>query len=337
MPQFCKNSSILIIVIAAVLFALAATLLKGNELSILYFNLTGLYLVWLFLLWSVSVCLIGKLTLKENYRYGLCVTVCLVIFILYECCAQYIFRQEFDAIRLMRLTAISLMFLLVSLRIIQLSMIYSSRSKADLQTQLNALQAQIEPHFLFNSLNTIAELTHIDPNQAESAIQSLSSILRSNLKNDDAFHSVEEEVALCEKYSELEKWRIGERLNILFKIDPKAKSGIIPKLIIQPLVENAVRHGISPFKEGGNIEIAIRQHQKKLICSITNTIACKETIPQEHHKQLQGHGIALNNVRERLFVIYDNQYHIKASQSDKRYFVELTLPSTPPKEIALNL
>ena len=279
--------------------------------------------------------MIGKLDIKNTKRYFLCVISCMLIFLFYECSAQFLYTQNIDLTRLFRMTIVALLFLLISLRIIQLSMIYSERSKADLQTKLNALQSRIEPHFLFNSLNTIAELTHINPNQAESAIHSLSSILRSNLKDDDAFHSVEEEVELCQKYTELESFRIGDRLQANVKVDPKAKDAIIPKLIIQPLIENAVRHGISPFKNGGVIELTIRETNKRIICSIINKIHNSETIPEEHHKQLQGHGIAINNLRERLFVIYDHRYHIKASQSKNRYFVELTIPSLPPTNIAL--
>ena len=342
MPHFCKNTSILIIVIVAVLMALLATLLQGNQPSIIYFNLAGLYMVWLFLLWGLCICIVGKLKLKENWHFSLSVFSCLLLFICYEIIAQQIHAgnidfKNLDLWRLLRLSTVAFIFLLITLRTVQLTTIYSERSRADLQTRLSALQSKIEPHFLFNSLNTIAELTHSDPEQAESAIQSLSTILRSNLKDDDAFHSVEDELTLCEKYIELEKWRVGNRLKIMFKIDPFAQNAIIPKLLLQPIIENAIRHGIAPFVHGGNIDVAIRTKQKQLICSITNTITSKEAIPDEHHNQLQGHGIAINNLRERLFVIYDDRYQIKARQSERRYYVELTLPTTPPKKIALNM
>lgn len=325
------------VVIAAVLLALIATLLQGNNANITYFNLAALYMVWLFVIWALCICLIGKLQLKESFRYASSVLVCLCAFVIYEIIARQIYAGSFDILRLLRLSSVALIFLLIALRTIQLATIYSERSRADLQTRLSALQSKIEPHFLFNSLNTIAELTHVDPEQAESAIHSLSTILRSNLKDDDAFHSVEDEIHLCEKYIELEKWRIGERLSVLFKIDPHAKTAIIPKLIFQPLIENAVRHGVAPFKGGGHIEIAVRVSKKQLISSIANKVLSKEVIPTEHHNQLQGHGIAINNVRERLFVIYDDRYQIKARQSDHRYYVELSIPTTPPKEIALNM
>lgn len=337
MPHFCKNTSLLIVVIAAVLMASIATLLQGNEASITYFNLAALYMVWLFVIWALCLCLIGKFQIKESFRYALVVFICLGVFIIYEVITQRLFSDMQDWGQLLRHGAIALIFLLITLRTIQLTTIYSERSRSDLQTRLSALQSKIEPHFLFNSLNTIAELTHADPEQAESAIHSLSTILRSNLKDDDAFHSVEDEIELCEKYIELERWRVGERLHVLFKIDPQSKNAIIPKLIFQPLIENAVRHGIAPFKDGGNIEVAVRVSNKQLICSITNKVISKDAIPDEHHQQLQGHGIAIRNVRERLFVIYDDRYNIKARQSDHRYYVELSMPTTPPKEIALNM
>ena len=337
MPHFCKNSTILIIVIFALLVALIAALLQNEQLSLTYFNLAGLYMVWLFLFWGLSVCTVGKLKLKDHWRYAYCVTSCLAIFFAYDSFAQYITTDFIDGWRLLRYGIVALIFLLISLRVIQLANIYSERSRADLQTRLSALQSKIQPHFLFNSLNTIAELTHTDPKQAESAIDSLAIILRSNLKDDDAFHSIEDEITLCEKYIELEKWRFDQRLRITFEISPAAKTAIIPKLLFQPLIENAVRHGIAPFQYGGSIEIIINNQKKQLICSITNTVQSKEPVPEEHHRELQGHGIAVNNLRERLFVIYDDRYNIKAKQSDHRYYVELSLPMIPPKKIALNL
>ena len=264
-------------------------------------------MVWLFLFWGLCICIVGKLKLKDHWRYACCVASCLALFFVYDIIAQYITTDSIDSGRLLRFGIIALIFLLISLRIIQLASIYSERSRADLQTRLSALQSKIEPHFLFNSLNTIAELTHIDPKQAESAIDSLATILRSNLKDDDAFHSVEDELILCEKYIQLEKWRIGQKFSITLKIDPAAKAAIIPKLLFQPLIENAVRHGIAPFQKGGNIEVAINSHKKQLTCSITNTVEIKESVPEEHHRELQGHGIAINNMRERLFVIVNNK------------------------------
>ncbi|MGH1426784.1 MAG: sensor histidine kinase [Arenicella sp.] len=337
MPQFCKNTSILIVVIAAVLISLIITLMQGENANITYFNLTSLYMVWLFILWAACICLIGKLKLQELPRFIACVIGCLTTFIIYEISVQLLYANFIDLWRMLRLTAVALIFLLITLRAIQLSTIYSERSRADLKTRLSALQSKIEPHFLFNSLNTIAELTHISPEQAESAIHSLSTILRSNLKDDDAFHSAEEEVMLCEKYIELEKWRLGDRLDVLIKVSPSAKNAIIPKLIFQPVIENAIRHGIAPFKDGGTIEVAIRMSKKQLTASIINIVKTRDPIPEKHDKQLQGHGIAINNVRERLFVIYDDRYQIKARQSDHRYYVELSLPTTPPKEIALKM
>jgi two-component system sensor histidine kinase AlgZ len=331
MPDFCKNTSILIIVIVAVLMSMVITLLSNTSPSIADFSMTSLYIVWLFVMWTGCLCLVGKLNKSHNIRYILCVTTCLVSFLAYELIVQEIYLYNFDIARLLRLSIIAVLFLLVSIRGLQLITIYSERSRADLQTKLSALQSKIEPHFLFNSLNTIAELTHINPEQAESAINSLATILRSNLKNDDAFHSAEEEIILCEKYIELEKWRLADKLKTTIKIDNNAKSAIIPKLIFQPLIENAVRHGVAPFPDGGKISIKVSRSGKQIIATINNTSNTKNSIREEN--TLQGHGIAVKNVRERLFVIYDDRYRIKARESGNSYIVELQFPSTPPKQM----
>lgn len=344
MPNFCKNTSILIVVIIAVLLSAVVSLLNTTSPNMTDFSMTSLYIVWLFIIWSACLCLIGRFN-KNNYknnhtRYLLCLSACLIVFFIYELIIQKIYLNHFDPTRLTRHTIVSSLFLLSSLRGLQLVMIYSERSRADLQIKLSALQSKIEPHFLFNSLNTIAELTHINPQQAESAINSLATILRSNLKNDGAFHSAEDEIILCEKYIELEKWRLGEKLTTKLHISDDAKNAIIPKLIFQPLIENAVRHGVVPFTNGGKITINISHSGKQITAIINNTrtidnipIATNTKSASAQETPLQGHGIAINNVRERLFVIYDDRYRIKASQSGNSYQVEISFPSTPPKQL----
>ena len=151
-------------------------------------------------------------------------------------------------------------------------------------------------------LNTIAELTHIEPKHAESAIGYLATILRSNLKDDKVFHSLEEEIKLCENYIKLEKWRLGDKISTSIEIDPKSKTAIIPKLLIQPLIENAIRHGVAPFIHGGKVEVSSSSEGKTLTINIHNTTSSKNSVSDSdlEHKN-KGHGIAVNNTRERPF------------------------------------
>lgn len=335
MQNFCKNTSILIIVIVAILIAAAVSLLTAFNLT--NFGLTSFYIVWLFLIWAVCLCLTGKLKCGTSLKFIYSFVLCLAAFILYEIVAQKIYLDDFQLDRLLRFGLIAFIFIALSLRGLQLTGIYSERSRSEVQNKLNALQARIEPHFLFNSLNTIAELTHIDPKLAESAIDSLATILRSNLKDDKMFHSLEEEILLCEKYIELEKWRLDEKLETLISLDPSAKSAIVPKLIIQPLVENAIKHGISPFIHGGKVQININEKAQKIIINIHNTTSKQNSLTDKDLEyKNEGHGVAIANTRERLFVVYDDKYKIKASQSQNSYKVAIEIPKTPPKQIAVD-
>jgi len=335
MPNFCKNTSIFIIVITAILIATAVTLLTSFDL--LTFSLTSFYIVWLFLLWAVGLCLVGKLECKPTKRFIYSFILCMVVFIAYELVAQKIYFGTVNLDRLFRFSFISFIFIALTLRSLQLSGIYSKRSRNDLQNKFNALQARIEPHFLFNSLNTIAELTHVEPKMAESAIDSLATILRSNLKDDNMFHSLEDEISLCEKYIQLEKWRLDKRLTTSITVDSSAKSAIVPKLIVQPLVENAIKHGIAPFIHGGKVSIDIKTASRKIMINVLNTTSKKNSLTdQDLEYKNEGHGIAIDNTRERLFVVYDDKYKIKASQSQNSYNVTIEIPKTPPKQMAIH-
>jgi two-component system sensor histidine kinase AlgZ len=347
MPNFCKNTSIFIIIITAILLAAMMTLVievsqqsinQGFDFNnaLIHFSFNSFYLVWLFLLWSACLCMIGRFKPNLSSPFAVCFIVCLFAFVVYEIVIQLSFMGSLNGSRLIQLNIAAIIFLGLSIRGLQISGIYSQRSRLDLQNKLSALQAKIEPHFLFNSLNTIAELTHINPKHAESAIDSLAMILRSNLKDDNLFHSLEEETKLCENYLELEQWRLGNKLSSELNISDTAKSAIVPKLLLQPLIENAVRHGIAPFVHGGKLTTKISTKQKVLLIHIHNTTSEKNAISHEElESKNKGHGIAIENTRERLFVIYDDQYKIKAQQSRNSYDVKIEMPKIPPRQIAL--
>jgi len=192
-----------------------------------------------------------------------------------------------------------------------------------MEARIQGLQSKIEPHFLFNSLNTIAELAHLDADKAELSIQSLSALLRNNLVDDDHMHDLEHELDLTQHYIELERLRLGERLRITLKDEieiAEKRDIVIPKLIIQPLVENAIRYGVAPSVDGGDIVIELFVVNKKLTIRITNSLSV------DIKKAESGAGIALKNIRERLFVIYDDQHRFITSEKDSLYIAEIVIP-----------
>jgi len=193
------------------------------------------------------------------------------------------------------------------------------RNRAEARSRLSALQSRIKPHFLFNSLNTVSELIVTNPEQAESAVQSLAKLFRANLQDESSSHSLESELDLCLRYLRLERWRMGDKLKVKTEVHvAKANRWLVPHLILQPLVENAVMHGKD--RTGAvSIKIDIRETASHVSARIENSQGDGAAISQ-------GNGIAVENIQERLFVLYDDDHSFKVRQSGEFYQVIMRIP-----------
>jgi sensor histidine kinase YesM len=170
------------------------------------------------------------------------------------------------------------------------------RALADRESQ--ALRMQIRPHFLFNTLHGISTLMDSDRASAKTMVLKLSSFLRRTLEHSDSdLISLREELQFAREYLDLEKMRLGKRLNIAWSIDRETMGALVPQLILQPLVENAVRHGVSQSRDGGWIEITSRKHEGVLEIRISNSIGGRNT---------PGMGIGLQNTDARLRHLYSD-------------------------------
>ena len=178
------------------------------------------------------------------------------------------------------------------------------------KAELKALQAQINPHFLFNALNTIVSMVRIDPDTARKLLINLSTFLRENFREKDDMIDISSELKHIEAYLEIEKARFGERLNVEYSINDYNFK--IPHLILQPLVENAVKHGIYTKKDGGTISIIINEDKKNYIIKIEDDGVGFNPDSQEPI----GHGIALKNIDTRLKSIYGDDYGLKIQSSE---------------------
>lgn len=171
-----------------------------------------------------------------------------------------------------------------------------------IQAELRALRAQINPHFLFNSLNTIASLIVSDPEKAESMTVRLAHIFRYVLTHSDrSLASLEEEIDFLRTYLSIEQVRFGERLAVEFDLDPLTTSAVVPSLILQPLVENAIKHGIAPKIGRSRLVIRARRERKMLLLSVLDDGV---GLPADPVIQRNSSGVGLNNIRERLQTMY---------------------------------
>ena len=193
------------------------------------------------------------------------------------------------------------------------------RLPAATQARLAELQSRIRPHFLFNALNSAIALVRVDPHRAEEVLEDLSELFRAALADAGEQVSLGEEIELARRYLAIEQVRFGRRMRVHWALDGAAAPARVPSLLLQPLVENAVRHGVEPADRGGDLHIRTQVHRGQVLISITNTL------PQGPTRR--GQGMALHNVRERLFLLHDVTMRFEAGEIEGgRYRVRIAVP-----------
>jgi len=195
-------------------------------------------------------------------------------------------------------------------------------SPAIAEARLQALQARIRPHFLFNSLNAVLSLIRSDPKRAETALEDMADLFRVLMADNRQLVPLKNELELCRQYLSLEKLRLGERLQLSWHIDNMPEDALIPPLVLQPLLENAVYHGIEPFQEGGEIHINLYRSRDQVHLVLTNPYR----LEGDHHN---GNKMALGNIRERLALHFDAEAQIVTKVTGNQYRVHITIPYRP--------
>lgn len=189
--------------------------------------------------------------------------------------------------------------------------------------RLAELQARIRPHFLFNTLNSAIALVRAEPAKAEALLEDLSDLFRHALEDLGQSATLASEVALAQRYLAIEEVRFGQRLRVEWALDPLADQAMLPPLLLQPLVENAVRHGVEPSDQGAAVRISTQRRGSTVVIKVTNTVPDGPGV--------QGHGVALANVRARLRLLHDVQgrFHngLKDSLQGPIYQVRIEVPA----------
>lgn len=189
---------------------------------------------------------------------------------------------------------------------------------AEAEARVEALQARIRPHFLFNSLNTIASLIHDDPQNAEHATEDLAELFRGGMRRSDDMIPLADELSLGRKYLAMEQRRLGERLQVEWDTDKlPAQEPVLP-MLLQPLLENAVAHGIAPRPDGGLVRVFGCVEGGNIVVTVTNPLAPTGSTP--------GHGMALGNVRSRLALTYSSLSSLLTHQDSNHFYTVLTIP-----------
>lgn len=192
------------------------------------------------------------------------------------------------------------------------------RMPAATTARLAELQSRIRPHFLFNTLNTAIALVRDEPAKAEMILEDLSDLFRHALNDRNDSSTVAQEIELARRYLEIEQVRFGERLRVEWALDERAADARLPSLILQPLVENAVKHGVEPSPTGADLRISTQRRGQMALIKVTNTVPAG----QGHG----GHGIALANVRDRLRLLHDLQGSFRTALVKQTYQARIEVP-----------
>ncbi len=186
--------------------------------------------------------------------------------------------------------------------------------------RLAELQARIRPHFLFNTLNSAIALVRDEPRQAERLLEDLSDLFRYALAEQGSSVTLADEISLAQRYMAIEQIRFGQRMTVEWALDARAAGARLPPLLLQPLVENAVKHGVEPSSQGARIRVSTQRRGSVVVIKVSNTVA------RQDRATSAGMGLALANVRERLSLLHDVQGRFSQGLKDGVFQVRIEVP-----------
>ena len=332
LPDFCAAGTLFIILLVAELVAIVLTLASHSPEGqfLLSLSKTSFFVLWLALLGTAVMCkLRGWLERAGKTRafvlsFLLLVGLCLLIA---ELAWQLPIRlvginviNDTHADFLLRTLAISVIFIALAMRYLYVSSEWRRSIVLEAQARISALQALIRPHFLFNSMNTIASLTRSDPRQAEEAVEDLSDLLRASLSGSRDRTSIKEELEVAAIYQRIEKLRLGDRLRVRWDIEQLPMRARIPSLTIQPLIENAIYHGIELLPDGGDVVVSGQRDGRNLQIAVSNPVAPGKS------RSKDGNKMAMANIRQRFELAYGSRASVNVDDADDRYTVTLRFP-----------
>ena len=341
-PNMCNAPALTLVVISAEMFAVMVTLLDATP-GWEDFAIISLFLQWCSLGSAMALCLCRRWlvqlpgVLAASAAWLLVVIIIGILAVLGELVISGILNEwlhEYPGIEpwlpgrppnwphVLNMVAVGAISAGMVMRYLYIQQNLRTREQADLQLQLQALQSRIRPHFLFNSMNIITSLIETDPEKAGQAVENLSALFRAAFRETEILTPLQTEIDLCARYIYIEQLRMEERLQVEWDLDPIPETVMIPPLTLQPLIENAIYHGIQPLPEGGRICIKVR---------ITNQVSIWVENPRPPpnaatQKFTTGNQLALENIRSRLSVLHGVQAKVACDASHEQFLTCLSYP-----------
>ena len=336
LPDFCTSRATLATVLIVELTALLLTLARQSATIDFMTDLarTSMFLLWIGLAGAAVLCALRPRLARMTVAAGSAAVLALIATVIaaVSLCA-YLFGRTplvvesggaglFPArpgIFLLRNVGIGLIVTALALRYFYVAHEWRRSVELRAAARVHALQARIRPHFLFNSMNTIAALTRSNPPRAEAAVQDLADLFRATLADKGDTITLAEELEVARTYQRMEQLRLGARLQVEWRTDSLPTNALVPGLMIQPLLENAIYHGIEPRLEGGTVTITGEVSGDLITIVVRNPL---DPMPG----QREGNRLALANIRERLSLLYGERALMKSGRFDAEYIVTLRFP-----------
>jgi two-component system sensor histidine kinase AlgZ len=333
LPDFCTGQSVIVLVVAAELLAVVMSLIASlyEHVSALDFAMLSIFIQWVALSSAAILCilskrlrampramaasLVGLLVVLDTFLFSLAARAIMDWFVVGAADPSYRIWSNEVLIH----STIAAILAGVVMRYFYVQEQLRIKDEAELQSRIQALQSRIRPHFLFNSMNIIASLIAVDPKTAEEVVEDLSRLFRASLREAGDEVNLGHELELCRRYIRIEQLRMGERLKVEWQIHVDPETIRIPLLTLQPLLENAIYHGIQPLNEGGTVQVSVRNEGEDIVLRVGNPIPDRES-------QHRGNRMALENIRHRLEALYGRQASVASGAKDGHYEVVISYP-----------
>jgi two-component system sensor histidine kinase AlgZ len=326
-PSFCGWRQLLAVVVITEVSVVLVAVGRGGLPGWQWFGMATLYAQWMALFCASGLCVTtgwtGRLSARGAWIGSWLITVLLALAFSYAAWlaarlgSPGLVQDSAGLFVVSSVFAVGLVSL-VFFRYLVIRARWRAQLLAQAEARVQALQARIQPHFLFNSLNTIASLIPDQPDSAEAATLDLADIFRGSMRRADQLIPLADELRLARQYLDMEKRRLGGRLEIDWRVDDLPPGAAMLPLILQPLLENAVGHGVQTRPEGGTVSVYGRSEGDQVVITIGNPAAAAESA--------SGHGMALRNIRERLALAFGSRASLLTNQDRERFYAVLSVP-----------
>jgi len=300
------------------------------------FALISLFVLWIVLISAALLCGLRKVIERLSLQWSVVavLTLILVVTTLFSVLGDWVlagadfsdFSVSIEGYDLLRNLLVSQVMAGMVLRYFYVQAQLRRQERAELHSRIQALQSRINPHFLFNSMNSIASLISVEPETAEQAVEDLCELFRASLRESTEPVALARELELCRRYMAIEQLRLGDRLQVSWDIKEQPEQATLPLLTLQPVLENAVYHGIQPLPQGGGIKVQIEVVNGNKTPLLQVRVSNPVVNATGQRGSESGHRMALDNIRDRLEALYDGQARLDVEKNKESFVACLTVP-----------